>query len=263
MTRLVVFGSGTCVPTGLRNAPGYALVTESGWLLVDSGSGTLGRLAPAGLDYRAIETVAYTHCHPDHTADLVPLLFALNYTPGYSRTERLEVIGPHGFRSFLDGLAVPYPWIVPRHFGLHVVEVGNDILRSRSGFSVESRQVEHGSRPSVGYRLRSEDGTVVLSGDTKHCEALVELARDADLLVVEASVPLREHGPGNHLTAGEAGKIGRAAGAKHVLLTHFYPICDSYDMRALCAKEYGGAILLAEDLMQIDIHKGTVIVQTA
>jgi len=43
---------------------------------------------------------------------------------------------------------------------------------------------------SVGYRIELHDGrSIAVSGDTDYCESVVDLARDADLLVLECSFP--------------------------------------------------------------------------
>jgi ribonuclease BN (tRNA processing enzyme) len=255
MPRLIVLGSGTFIPTKRRGPAGYALLAGEQLLIVDSGSGTLGRLATAGLDYRRISQLFYTHVHPDHTADLVPLLFALNHTPDLGRNAPLQIFGPEGFAEFLRGLEGPYPWIQPTSYSLEISEVGDS--RFEVGVvKVESRRVEHAGIPALAYRVTVDGRSVVFSGDTSYCDAIVEIAREAHLLVIEASVPLEKHQPGPHLTAANAGRVAAEAKAKEVLLTHFYPVCDDYDMAALCRQEYDGPVRLAEDLLAIDITAG-------
>jgi ribonuclease Z len=60
--------------------------------------------------------------------------------------------------------------------------------------------------------------------DTRACEAAVTLARNADLVVCESTYlsseaeEARAHG---HLTAADAARIARSAGARRLVLTHF------------------------------------------
>ena len=56
-----------------------------------------------------------------------------------------------------------------------------------------------------------------------------------------------------HLTPGEAGRIAAQAGAKRLLLTHFYPECEGEDILGQCRKAYSGEILLAEDLLRVTV----------
>ncbi|MDP7654183.1 MAG: MBL fold metallo-hydrolase, partial [Candidatus Marinimicrobia bacterium] len=74
--KLTILGSGVKIPFPGRGNSGYFLQTSEHNILIDGGSGTIRRVADFGLDYRSINTIFYTHMHPDHTFDLIPLLFA-------------------------------------------------------------------------------------------------------------------------------------------------------------------------------------------
>jgi ribonuclease BN (tRNA processing enzyme) len=250
--RLTVLGSGTCVPYPRRGPAGYFVATSGGSLLVDSGSGTLGRLVQAGLDYRHLEAALYTHTHPDHIADLAPLLFALNYTPGFERDRPLTLAGPPGLEAFVAGLTALQPGIAPRGYPLVLWETDDEAPDLASG-RVLALPVEHAGIPAVAYRIEADGATLVLSGDTTYCPGIVEAARGADLLVIEASFPTAAQGPGPHLTAAEAGQVAREAGARSVVLTHQYPQCDEHDMAALAGREFDGPIRVAEDLLALDV----------
>jgi len=80
--------------------------------------------------------------------------------------------------------------------------------------------------------------------------ALVDLARGADLLVLEAANPFKVPG---HLTPAEAGRLAAKAGVGRVLLTHFYPPCDEVDVVALAAQEFSGEVLRAEDGLRLTV----------
>ncbi|MGO0060758.1 ribonuclease Z [Brevibacillus fluminis] len=73
---------------------------------------------------------------------------------------------------------------------------------------------------------------VVLSGDTMPCEALLQLARDADVLIHEstyAHVHLELAVRSGHSTARQAAEIARAAKVKQLILTHISPRYDDPD----------------------------------
>ncbi len=250
--RVVVLGSGTCVPRRRRGPSGYLVEAGGHLLLIDSGSGTLGRLAQAGFDYRRLSHACYTHTHTDHTADLGPLLFALRYTPGFERRETLNLIGPPGFGEFFDQLSVPWPWIRPSGDWLDLQEIEGGTLEW-PGLKLSARPVEHAGIPANAYRLETGGCSIVFSGDTRYCRSVVEIATGADLLVIEASVPDGPEGTEVHLSAEQAGRVAAEAGVPKVVLTHFYPVCDEVDMVALCAKEFGGEVVVAEDLMELEV----------
>ena len=254
MARVTILGSGTCVPYARRGPAGYAVEAGGETLLVDSGSGTLGRLVQAGLDHRHLAAVLYTHTHPDHTADLAPLLFALNYTPGFERGKPLRVLGPQGFGDFLARLAELHPGIRPRSYEIELVEMA-DSRFYLGAITIESHRVEHAGLAAVGYRIETEGITLAFSGDTTYCPGIVEVARGADLLVIEASSPFPDRDPGPHLTAALAGRIAAEAGARRIVLTHQYPICDEHDMAALATEHYDGDVVVGEDLMVLDVER--------
>lgn len=251
-TRVIVLGSGTCVPRRRRGPSGYAVETDEHLVLIDSGSGTLGRLAQTGLDYRRLTHALYTHTHTDHTADLGPLLFALNYTPGFERRETLHLVGPPGFDRFLEQLSRLWPWIRPRGDLLERREIADGSLEW-PGLELRSKPVEHGGIPANAYRLETGNCSIVFSGDTRYCPAIVEIARGADLLIIEASLPQGPEGTDAHLTAAQAGRVAAEAEVSKLILTHLYPACDEEDMVALCRREFAGEIAIAEDLMELPV----------
>ena len=67
--QLIVLGSGTTVPSALRNAAGYYLAVHNQEFLIDCGSGVLVQLERTGKSYRTLDAVFITHTHPDHIGD--------------------------------------------------------------------------------------------------------------------------------------------------------------------------------------------------
>jgi ribonuclease BN (tRNA processing enzyme) len=59
-----------------------------------------------------------------------------------------------------------------------------------------------------------------------------------------------------HLTPGLVGELAEAAGARMVVLSHLYPACDGVDVEAECRRRYSGPVVLAHDLMRIEIEPG-------
>ncbi|MBW2637083.1 MAG: MBL fold metallo-hydrolase, partial [Deltaproteobacteria bacterium] len=121
-------------------------------------------------------------------------------------------------------------------------------------FDVNTMPMDH-IESSIGFRVAVPDGTsLVYSGDTDYCENLVELSRNTDLLICEAAFPDEKKAKG-HLTPSLAGKIATEAKVKTFILTHFYPECESIDIEAQCRRTYKGDLILAEDLMPIELSR--------
>ena len=247
---LIVLGSGTAIPRPGRSPAGYAVRVGQETLLFDSGPGTLGRLAQAGLDYAALNQVFYTHLHADHTADLIALLAAA-VIPGHERLSDLTITGPRGMRDFVACLLQLYPSLEPAaRYNLLIREMGQGYA-DYGDWQALTKPLPHTAN-SIGYSLTAEGKAIVYSGDTEYCKNIIELAQNADLLVLECSFPDGQGRPG-HLAPRECGAIATAAQARRLLLTHFYPECDEVDIVAQCRKVYDGEIMMAEDLLRIAV----------
>lgn len=247
---IYIIGSGTGVPSLRRASPATVIRYQNTTLLLDSGSGTVRRLLEAGIECTEVDYLLYSHFHPDHTADLVPFLFASNYGPDGARTRALRIVGPDGMVRFYDKLQEVYGrWIVPQQYALSLQEVSASEL-SCAGFSLRGFPLEH-SEHGVGFRLTTGEGKVVAySGDTDYCPNLIALGREADVFIVECSFPDDRKVKG-HLTPSLAGRVAREAGCGKVVLTHLYPPCDSCDVVEIVKHEFAGEVILAEDLMRI------------
>jgi ribonuclease BN (tRNA processing enzyme) len=171
------------------------------------------------------------------------------------------LIGGRGLARFFDALTMAWGhWIqLPASlFTLIELSTGGPEHRQGRTFSLTSCPVVHNPE-SLAYRIIGDDGaSVVYSGDTDECEALVDLARGADLLICESALPDELKVPG-HLTPSLAGGIAARAGVGRLVLTHLYPECDTVDISAQCRRTWGGPLTVARDLMRIVPLTGAVI----
>jgi len=223
--------------------------------MLDSGAGALRNVANFGYDYRKIHHLCYSHLHPDHTIDFVPLLFALKNDPDVGEIHRLNVNVPAGFIGYYKELLKVYNgWIQADHLDVEITERGTGEQFSLASATVETGPVIHADE-SIAYRFTDRDGaTLVYSGDTGYAESFAEFARDADLLILESAVPEGTDFAG-HCTPSEAGKIAELAGAKRTMLTHFYPQVEREDIAGIAQQYYSGEILLASDGLTVEISK--------
>ena len=249
--QLIILGSGVGVPSSKRSAPGLCIKVGNKPILFDSGSGTAYQLPKAGIDYHKIDHIFYTHVrHPDHINDLSEIIFANKYDHP-KRKNDLNITGPKGMKEFYKNLEQLFPVIKNPPFSVNIRDVEiNQVMFD--GILVESRPLHHQDVECVGYRLEFDGKSIVYSGDTDYCDNLIGLAMKSDLLVIESSFP-DEFKVDGHLTPSLAGKVAHEAGVKKLVLTHLYPVCDQYDIAAQARKGYGGEIIVAEDLMKIEV----------
>jgi len=251
LAELIVIGSGTGIPSLRRGSPGVVILSDHSTLLIDSGSGTLRKMLEVGITYRAIDLLLYTHIHPDHISDLVPILFACKYSD-HPREKDLLILGGPGFKRYFENLKNIYgSWIEPQSYRLTIKETSQKPILFRD-IKIFSKPMAH-IPESVGYRIEFKNRkTMAISGDTDYCTNIVELASEVDLLVLECSFPDEKKVEG-HLTPSLAVRIGLESCSKRLLLTHFYPICDQFDILNQGRQVYHGEIILGEDLMRVKI----------
>lgn len=227
--RFVLVGTGTTVPDAARGPAGFLVESEGRRILVDGGTGTIGRLAALGVDARTLDGGVYSHRHVDHCGDLVPLLFTMKVGPERARDRDYPIWAGAGMIEFLRGLEGVYGrWIQAESWRAVVTELPLDGPGSANlpgGVRLDTRPAVH-SAGALHLSFTGPDGfRVVFSGDTGPSAALADLARGADVLVTECAVP--EPDPWNsHLCPPEVAALIDAARPKRVVLTHLYPMVD-------------------------------------
>ncbi len=195
----------------------YLVEADGFRLLVDFGTGALGALQrhPAGL--HGVDAILLSHLHFDHVADACSYLVVRRYDPA-GPFPRLPLYGPAGTPERLAAMYGPDQRTgVEDVYDVKTLEAGRFAI---GPFTVTADRVNH---PVETFGVRIEHGGQALaySGDTGGCDALVGLARGADLFLCEASYPDdAPHPPDIHLTGREAGEHASAARAGRLVLTH-------------------------------------------
>jgi len=242
--RVTVLGAGTAVSVPRYSPSGLYVSTGREHVLFDAGAGTLQRLHHLGVTFLQLDRVFITHFHPDHCLDLVSLLFAMRI-PRPARTKPLTIYGPRGLKQLYRQLNTAFRgWIEPRTYRLTLKEIGETRL-TLTWATVTTRWMNH-STAALGYCLKAQGKSVAYSGDTDYGRGIVELGRDADLLILECSMTDARKVRG-HLTPSECGRIAAESGCRRLALTHFYPVFKGYDIRRRVRRHYRGRLTLAQD----------------
>ena len=245
--QLVVVGSGTVAPSRERTAPAHWVTAGKTRLLLDCGAGTLHRAESLGIPWYEVSHVALSHFHVDHWGELPALLFALRWGIEPPRAAPLQIMGPVGLRSRLVMLGGALgTWVLDPGYPLTIVELEPGVpYELAEGLELEAFDTPH-TEHSVAYAVRSKEGHLVYTGDTGPSDALAAWASGCDLLLAECSLP--DHRAIDiHLTPTLAGELGRAAGAKKLVLTHFYPLFEDIDPAAVASQAFGAPVEVAFD----------------
>ena len=252
---LTILGSGTSIPSPKRLQPSFHLRAKDGeQLLLDVGAGSTFRLAQAGLRDLALDHIYISHTHQDHIAGLLPLLQGLESQDRAALTQPLRIYGPEPVKDYLDQ-TVALGIISAPSFPLEF-SILNDGDSFEMGSLKATTRLMHHSRDCFAIRLQLDESVFVYSADTGPCSAISELARGADLLLLEASFPAG-HDSEFHLTNSAAGEIAVAAGVRSLILTHLYPenlaLSFSTIDSQVRSSGYAGMLSVASDLDVIPI----------
>ena len=254
---LVTVGTGTVAPSAERTAACHWVRRGDLRILLDCGPGSLHRLARADLPWPAVTHVIVSHFHPDHYAEVPMLVYALKYTTVPARRAALTVLGPAGLSRLMRALAEGFgPWLLEPGFPLAIREIPeHEGVALDDVVMLETCRVPH-TPESVAIGLTAPEGRLVYTGDTGPSPELAAWAAGCDLLLAECSLP-ESLALDLHLTPERAGDLARAAGAKRLVLTHFYPPVENTDPARAAGTRYPGPVTAARDGDRFDIG-GTV-----
>ena len=246
--RLTVLGRSPARPNPGEACAGYLIEGGGARLLVDIGPGVVAQLLRQGHPDE-LDAVVVSHMHPDHMLDLVTLRYVYPWR-SLPREERLRVIVPPGSTEQLRDLARGAG--SSRHLE-DVFQLSEHDGRSTMSFgdlSLTPVETQH-FIPCWGFRAEADERVLAYTADTGPCDALMDLATDADLLVSEATLRSVDEDavppqPRGHLLPAEAGDAARVAGARRLLLTHLPAEDGSAWARAEAATAYGREVEVAE-----------------
>lgn len=247
MISWTILGSGTHMASAERGSPGHLVRAGDTALLVDCGTGSFHGLARAGSSPEELDGCLITHLHPDHIADLVPLLFRLRNEAKSSGERAFAIFGPPRFAEYVGELRRLHdPYLDHPNLKLSVSE-GSDGLIRFPGLKIDTFPVAH-ALPAVGFSFEPEEGggRIVYSGDTGRSAELMRRAKGAEILVVEASFP-NGTAAEFHLTPQEAAAIAAEAEVDTMVLVHLNPEMDGVDLAEQCGDRFKGKMIPAVD----------------
>ena len=245
--KVTFLGSGGSAVSEKRACPSIVL-DES--IVFDFGPGSLKNLRASHIKTENLSKVFISHQHADHITDLVPFLWAIQID---GRQAPLEVYGPPGFKETFrkllectgtsDGF-FKFPLTISElDFG---AKLGN-ISTCRTSHSI----------PALAFRLQEDGKSFCYSADTIYCPAVIDLARDVDLLIHEATFLQDQLSIAEltlHSTAEMAGRAANESHAKQLALFHIPPPNEhrEREYRSDATKAYGTEIIIGTDLATIE-----------
>ena len=286
--KITLLGTGT--PTNPYRFQSAVLVETGGSvMLFDAGRGAVHQMHQAGAPIARVNPFFITHHHFDHINDLFDVLVS---SAMLGRTQAMQIYGPAGTEKIVAALLeqvyaqdirfrIEEKKEIARLGGVFAEEpaairlvtvhdVGPGLVFENEECRVTADYVLHGDFNHVpgfdwrclGYRIAAEDKVVTISGDTVPCDGIVNLARDADLLVQCCHMPaskvnniaMRYLSESILPTSVQAGQIAAQAQVQRMVLTHLSAGMDRDSFPAILAdirQNYAGEVVMGEDLLEL------------
>jgi ribonuclease Z len=263
--RVTLLGTGTPFPNVERFGSAILVEVAGKALLFDCGRGVVIRLTQAGVSPKEIDGLFLTHLHSDHVVGIPDLWLSGWFL---SRDRPLAIWGPPGSRSMAKHLVQAFA------FDFRIRQAAPDPLPAK-GVEIDAKEIEQGEiyndgltgvsaflvdhgtvKPAFGYRIDSADHSVVISGDTKFCENLVDFVRAADCLIhVAWSADWKNPTPPSKRSIASAEDAGRVFAMVKPKLGVVYHYKDEEGLWDAVRKEYQGPLVIGKDLLTINVDK--------
>jgi ribonuclease Z len=250
--------------------------------MIDCGPAATHKLVKAGLWPTEIDYLFFTHHHFDHDIDY-PCFLLCRWDQSIGNENILKVFGPNLTEKITTGILdesiglFAHDWIArvshPLSQRIHVnrggtlprkppqveaIDIEPGPVFKATNWSVNSASAKH-VQPyldSLAYRFDTVDGSIVFTGDTEPCSSVIELAKDADLMLCmcwdeQSNMSDNGENEGQCGTTGAA-EMAQAANVKKLALVHIGPnLSDPAVMNSAksdISDIFSGEIIFANEL---------------
>ena len=284
-THVLVLGAGSPGISAARSGTSLGVMTNSTMYIFDAGAGIERRLFEArerrNFDIQRIGPIFITHLHSDHTLGLPAALYYVR-----ERNEPFTVFGPPGMRAMMSNILAAFSedrdmrengleHANPVRWATKVTETTGGVVFQDDNVKVTAFEVPHGSwKHALGYRIDTADRSIVISGDTRPSDAVVNACNGCDVLFHEVRMenpnPAAQSGPSGsagapsgrgryvmdpnymhefHTSTSELADIATRAHPKLLVLYHQVGRGTPAEfLEKVMAQYHGGPVMYAEDL---------------
>ena len=246
--KLTVVGCSGSYPGPDSPASCYLLEHDGHRIVLDLGNGSVGALHRYGDPFDLV-AILISHLHVDHCIDLTSYFVMCKWHPDGPRSV-LPVFGPSGTHA---RMVAAYDMPTGLDMSSQFEFLDHRVTTEIGPFRITTERVDH-VVTAYGFRVEAGGRTLVYSGDTAPTPALVELARGADLALVEAAfLSGRENPPPLHMTGAQAAQQAKEAGVERLVLTHLVAWNDPAKTLAEAQDVWGDSVMIAESGLSLEV----------
>jgi ribonuclease BN (tRNA processing enzyme) len=273
-----IIGSGSPVTNPERASASVLISNEKSKILVDMGNGTQMNLNKLNERDSGFSALLFTHHHIDHDEEFVPI-----FIHTLLGKNKFQIIGTPNTKKLVDSTLDFYREDINYRLGksgrsisdrkdaFTVKEVQGGETFEIDGIKVTTREVPH-TIHCVAYRFDYKGKSIVISGDLTYTKALSELAKNADILIMDSGgMKYKKKGKRSarkkrrssdrrnnsnfqraHVNLSESSKMAGDAKAKTIVFTHFLPgeIDETQSLQEI-RKNYKGNVIFGKDLLVV------------
>lgn len=247
--RVTVLGSAASYAGAGEACAGHLVESGETKVLFDCGNGVLSNLAKIA-DPLDVKAIFVTHYHPDHYVDLFAYQSLLRYAPE-GPAPAIDVYLPAGLPARMKCLLSDRGCVeLDEAFRFHPLEDREPI--AIGDLTVTPISVEH-TDPTFALRAQENGSVLAYTADSSPSEPVSRAIEGADLVLSEATLPEEYSGAAPHMTATEAGRLAREAGASSLVLVHVWPTNDREGMRIAASAAFGRDAHVAREFDSFDV----------
>ena len=224
--KLTVLGNNGPYPSAGGACSGYLIQQGGKKILIDCGNGVLSNLQKV-TSFEELDAIILTHLHSDHMSDMMVLRYAIQAKiKKGAMNHKIDVFAPSEPQEEFKRLDI--------NNAFNLAPISDDLVLKFGDMTITFSPMTHPFK-SFAVCVSSDGKKFVFSGDTSWNENIIEFAKDADVVMLDAGLLSADKKDENvpHLTARECGIVAKESGAKKLILTHFFP---EYDVEQLIAE---------------------------
>lgn len=245
--QLTILGCWAPYPRPGEACSGYLLRGGETALMLEAGNGSFAELT-RHFDYRLLSGIVLTHYHPDHYADI----FCLRHAIEGARRERkmshkVKLFVPPEpedvytkLAEYTEAFSIINVEKLPLTEEIPGIQTRKALLNDMEVYFVPT------AHALLGYAvlIRQKGKIFFFSGDTAATREIEKAAHKADLFLCEASGLDKDldYLAGAHMSARQAGDLGKRAGVSQLLITHFWPEYNVNDLLQQASVGFGSKV---------------------
>ncbi|SHJ78954.1 MBL fold metallo-hydrolase [Paramaledivibacter caminithermalis] len=244
--QITILGNSGPYPRAGGACSGYLLEDERFKILLDCGNGVLSRLLGKIKSLNDLDAIILSHLHFDHISDIMVMKYAIGINQEKGMTNKsIPLYAPNDPQDIYDMLQFK------NAFKLN--ELNSKSILTFGDMKISFELMSH---PITTYAVivEKKGKKFVYTSDTKYCDVLIEMSKEAELLLCECNLLEKDKTEdAYHLSAREVGEVAALADVNKLLLTHIWPEYDLNEVLNEVKIMFSGDVEIATELETFEI----------